>query len=257
MEPHRCHPEQSEGSPSILRGRSFAVYAAQDDTESQQSAYHTGWSMLPEDRRRFHRLRLSKPILAVARGNNVLILDLGVAGAFLEHYGAAESGERFRLAFRWQGDDIEFECEVVRSVVVRAADKGGYTVSHTGVRFLEAIGDSAERLKDFIATFIGKVLAAQKANAAGEITPSATVLENLGHARRMRTSGFLSYRLKEGKWWCIPTTSPKQPADGFTVAAYEDEEEVQTLCETYERADEEGRELIRMVAELSAMGAKK
>jgi hypothetical protein len=213
--------------------------------------------MLPEDRRQFQRLRLSKPILAIARGNNVLVLDLGIAGAFIEHYGTAATGERFRLTFRWQGDDIEFECEVVRSVVVRAADAGGYSVSHTGVRFLEPVGDSAERLKDFIATFIGHVLAAQKANAAGEITPSATMLEQLGHARRMRTSGFLSYRLKDGKWWCIPTHSAKQPSDGFTVAAYEDEEEVQTLCETYERADDEGRRLIRMVAELSAMGTAK
>ncbi len=27
-----CHPERSEGSPSFLRGGSFAVFAAQDDT---------------------------------------------------------------------------------------------------------------------------------------------------------------------------------------------------------------------------------
>ena len=102
--------------------------------------------MLPEDRRRFQRLRLSKPILAIARGNNVLILDLGIAGAFIEHYGTAEPGARFRLSFRWQSEDIAFDCEVVRSVTVRAGEKGGYAVSHTGVRFLEAVGDSAERL---------------------------------------------------------------------------------------------------------------
>ena len=42
----------------------------------------------------------------------VLVLDLGIAGAFIEHYGTAATGERFRLTFRWQGDDIEFECKV-------------------------------------------------------------------------------------------------------------------------------------------------
>ncbi|HEX2121593.1 MAG TPA: PilZ domain-containing protein, partial [Thermoanaerobaculia bacterium] len=208
-------------------------------------------------RRRFQRLRLSKPILASARGNNVLILDLGIAGAFLEHYGRAEPGERFRLAFRWQGEDVEFGCEVVRSVIVREyGGDGRSAVSHTGVRFVEDVGHSRERLKDLIATFVGRVLAAQKANAAGE--PSGeTVLAQLGHARRMRTAGFHSYRLKDGRWWCIPTQSPAQPNDGFTVAAYEDEEEIQTLCRTYEQSDEEGRRLIRLVAELSVMSAKK
>ena len=43
---------------------------------------------------------------------------------------------------------------------------GKSTVSHTGVRFVEAVGESEGRLQDLIATFVGRVLAAQKANAA-------------------------------------------------------------------------------------------
>jgi hypothetical protein len=214
--------------------------------------------MSSEDRRRFQRLRLTKPILGRARDNNVLILDLGVGGAFLEHHGTAIPGERLRLLFRWQSEDVELECEVVRSTVVRGYGSDAKSaVSHTGVRFLEAVGDSAERLKDLIATFVGRVLAAQKANAAGE-APSidTSMLEQLGHARRTRTHGYSTYRLKDGKWWCIPTQSPEQPADGFTVPAYEDEEEVQTLCRTYEQSDDEGRRLIRLVAELSVMSGK-
>lgn len=213
--------------------------------------------MLPDDRRKFQRLRLSKPILGTARGNNVLILDIGIAGAFLEHYGRVEPGERLQLAFRWQGEDVEFGCEVVRSVVVREyGGDGKSAVSHTGVRFIDAADDARERLKDLIATFVGRVLAAQKSNAAGE-SGGETVLAQLGHARRMRTAGFYSYRLKDGKWWRIPTQSPVQPNDGFTVAAYEDEEEIQTLCRTYEQSDDEGRRLIRLVAELSVMSTPK
>ncbi len=213
--------------------------------------------MLPDDRRQFQRLSLSKPIQAVARGNSALILDLGITGCLLEHYGTATPGERLSLSFRWMGNNIEFECEVARSQVVR--QPGGdstSTVSHTGVRFLEPVGDSAEQLRDLIATFVGRVLAAQKANAAG--TPSETViLENLGHARRTRTTGYISHRFRDGRWWRIPTRSAIQPVDGFTVAAYEDDDEVNTLCGAYERADEEGRRLIRLVAELSVMSAQK
>jgi hypothetical protein len=217
--------------------------------------------MLPDDRRQFQRLSLTKPILAVARGSSALILDLGVAGALIEHYGESVPGERLQLSFRWRGQPIEFGCEVVRSEVMR--DKGGdhiHTVSHTGLRFLKPVGDSEELLKDLIATFVGRVLAAQRANAAGEsisLDAGETVLEQLGHARRTRTTGYVSHRLREGKWWRIPTKSPVQPSDGFTVAGYEDDEEVAALCSAYEGADDEGRRLIRLVAELSVLSANK
>jgi len=164
------------------------------------------------------------------------------------------------LLFRWMGNDVDLACEVVRSEVVRPV--GGdhlNPVSHTGVQFIGAKAAALELLKDLIATQVGRVLAAQRANAAGEwmsLDAGDMVLEDLGRARRMRTSGYVSYRLKDGKWWRIPTRSTVQPDDGFTVAAYEDEEEVHTLCAAYERANEESRRLIRLVAELSVLSAK-
>ena len=206
-----------------------------------------------DDRRTFQRLKLTKPILATAAGGNALVLDIGIAGAMLEHYGSPDPGDRFNLTFRWQGETVEFVCEVVRTSVVRTGSDGSSPVSHTGVKFIEAVGDSEERLQDLMATFVGRVLAAQKANAAGESRDvHPTILEQLGDARRSRTPGFVCYRLKGDIWWRIPTTSPAQPVDGFTVAASEDEEEIEALCETYAAADDEGRQLIRLVAELSA-----
>lgn len=214
--------------------------------------------MVSNDRREFQRLRLAKPILALMDGQSALILDIGVAGAFLEHYGALESGDRFRLVFRWRGQDVTFECEVARSAVVRSPGGDGQSVvSHSGVRFVEAVGDSQDRLQDMMATFVGKVLAAQKANASGTVDIAGdAILGQLGEARRLRSRGYLSYRQKGNAWWRVPTDSPEQPADGFTVAAYEDEEELEMLCRTYEQADEEGRNLIRLVAELSALSVK-
>lgn len=216
--------------------------------------------MVSDDRRKFQRLELSKPILGTMRGENALVLDIGMSGALIEHYGEAGHGERFHLSFRWQGEDVEFECEVARSTIMRKpGGDGKSTVSHTGVRFVEPVGQSEARLQDLIATFVGRVLAAQKANAAAEGRESAgaTILANLGEARRARTRGFLSYRLKGETWWRVPSESPEQPLDGFTVAAYEDEDEIETLCRTYEASDEEGRRLIRLVAELSALNARR
>jgi len=208
--------------------------------------------MVADDRRRFQRLRLSKPILALMQGHNVLILDIGMNGAFIEHHGAVTPGDRFNVAFRWQGQDIEYVCEVARTSVVRDGDELRNAVSHTGLRFIEPVGESEDLLQDLIATFIGKVLAAQKANASGDAT-HATILAQIGEARRSRTRGFISFRLKDDNWWRVPTSSSKQPVDGFTVAAHEDDDELEKLCSAYAQGDEETRRMIRMVAELSTM----
>jgi hypothetical protein len=217
--------------------------------------------MVADDRRKFQRLELQKPILATMRGQNALILDIGMAGALVEHYGEAQHGDRFPLVFRWHGEDVPLDCEVVRSTVSRPVGGDGQSiVSHTGVRFIDPTGGAADRLQDLIVTFVGRILSAQKANAAGELGRSAgeTILATLGEARRARTRGFVTYRLKDNTtWWRIPAEGPEQPADGFTVAAWEDEDELEALCDTYKAADEEGRRLIRMVAELSVHNARR
>jgi hypothetical protein len=207
--------------------------------------------MHPNDRRIFQRLRLPRPILGTLDGQNALILDLGVIGAFVEHYGVTTRMKRSRLQFQWQGQTIEIVCDVARTEVVRRS--GTKALSHTGLRFVEAIGDSEERLHDLIASFVGKMLAAQKANAEG-ITHDDNELKlvDIGGARRVRVHGLMRYRLRADRTWVRDLTSDRrQPPDGFTVAAYEYETDLEALCLAYEAADAEGRAMIRLVSELS------
>jgi len=209
--------------------------------------------MIKNDRREFQRLRLAKPILGTMDGGSALILDVGVGGAFIEHYGATEPGSKFHLSFRWHGEEVTFLCEVTRTTVIRSpAGDGRSVVSHTGVRFLEGVGEASGRLQDMMATFVGRVLAGQRANAHGSRNAESISLSDLGGAHRARSRGFATYRFDGETWTREVTASAAQPPDGFTVAAFEDEEELQTLCLAYETADEQGRNLIRLVAELSA-----
>jgi hypothetical protein len=211
--------------------------------------------MVAEDRRDFQRLRLSKPILAMMDGQNALILDIGVSGAFIEHYGEPKVGDRFMLLFRWKGTDVEFVSEVAHTTVIRTS--GVNVVSHSGMRFVKPVDQAEARLNDMMGTFVGKVLAAQKANAGATEPIDSIALVDLGGARRSRTRGYITYRLNNGTWKRNVSNSPLQPPDGFTVAGYEDEQDLATLCNAYEQADEEGRRLIRMVSELSARTVKK
>jgi hypothetical protein len=204
-------------------------------------------------------MKLAKPLMAMVDGQNALVLDIGMAGAFVEHHGEVVPDARFTLVFRWHGEDVEYVCEVAHTEVVRESVGGVSAVSHTGVQLLKAIGDSESRLEDMMATFVGRILAAQKVNARG-LTNGADgeiILARLGEARRVRTGGFATYRFNKGQWQRKVGSSPHQPTDGFTVAAYEDEEELEELCRAYEIADEEGRRLIQLVAELSVLSVKK
>ena len=206
------------------------------------------------ERREFQRLKLAKPILGMMDGRSALILDIGIGGAFVEHRGRANEGMRFRLTFKFQGADITFEAEVVRSSVIREGGDDGI-VSHSAVQFTKAHGDSDAMLEKMMGTFVGQLLAAHRANASAE--SGAAILSQLGQARRDRSRGLKRYRWNGKAWGHSATDDRKQPQDGFTVAAYEDEEELATLCQAYEAADEEGRRLIRLIAELSVRSATK
>jgi hypothetical protein len=211
----------------------------------------------PEDRRQFQRLKLPRPILAsIDGGDSALLLDVGVAGAFVEHHGTMQPGANFTLSFRWQDDELDFMCEVARSRVVRPAVDGEGIVSHTGVRFVDASAKSQQKLQEMMAVFVRRLIDAQRANAGGD-HESERILGTMGEARRTRSRGYVCYELVDGVWRHEATSSARQPPHGFTVPAFEDDDEIATLCKTYEKADEEGRNLIRLVAELSTAGVKK
>ncbi len=207
--------------------------------------------MIEKDRRRFQRLRLARPILGTLDNESALILDIGLGGAYVEHHGARRVDDGVTLAFRWQGEEISIRAEIARTRVV------GDKTSQSGIVFLESSGPGIERLQNMMATFVGRILAAQRANASADVDQAGAILYQLGDARRSRSRGFIAYLFDGKSWTCRPTQMPDQPRSGFTVAAYEDEDEIETLCRTYEQTDEEGRRLIRLVAELSANAAKR
>ena len=211
--------------------------------------------MSGHERREGQRLKLSRPILGSIAGRGALILDLGLGGAFLEHYGIGERGDQLVLEFPWEGIPLEFLSEVAHSVQVRVASDGS-PVSHTGVKFLEAVGDAGKRLEDLVATFVARVIAAERANAGALVSDAGSFLLDIGHARRTRTRGFVTFQFAGENWSRVASASSLQPRNGFTVPAHEDEEQLALLCDAYIRADEQGRDLIRMMAELSGRSVR-
>ncbi len=192
----------------------------------------------PEERREFQRLTLNPPIPGTLGKIPVSIVEIGVLGARVQHTDALDS-EYPEIHFSHAGKEIAIKCEVVRTSGVK----------QSGVRFLAAIGESGERLRDMLGTLVTKEIDRRRTSPGRDPLPSHTV--DGDKTVRGADAGFLSYRFENGRWNKRSVFLPEQPSTGFTVARSSDSEEIHRLCRVYEASDEEGRRLIRLFAELS------
>lgn len=215
------------------------------------------------ERREFQRLKLADPISGRFGTRSVRILELGVPGARIEHEGPIKSNSADVLVFPWDAESIEIEAEVVRSVISKSSPSlvgdaehpaaGAHAIYQSGLQFLNAVGFSGQMLRRLLADAVRRLLETRRIQMAALQESKASVEDD--ETLRTRSFGFLSYTLEDGVWRKRRMFLPDQPEIGFTVSAGEDKEELQRICRAYEQADEEGRRLIRLFAELSVSEA--
>lgn len=212
-------------------------------------------SDVPEERRRFQRLDLPAPIPGLFDGTAVRIADIGLVGVLIEHEGPLEVDRTGTLSLSWEGHELSFECRVVH----HTAPPGAPTF-HSGLEIVAAHGNSDALLRMLIAASVARIVAAQEANAFGaremNWLDNDRTLTAVGSARKASLSGFITWRFVDGAWKKAASLLPDQPKDGFTVPAWEEEEQIAHLCRSYEEANEEGRQFLRILAELSISEAR-
>ena len=194
----------------------------------------------PEERREFQRLQLKHPLPATLGGAQAKLLEIGILGARLEHADPVTS-DFAELRF----NDVAMKCELVRR------NKPTPAGLESAVRFLAAMGDSGDRLRDFLAGLVMHELDFRRTH------PGSVEVQTVDGDVTVRGSdaGFVCYRFENGSWTRRRVFLPEQPAVGFTVARGEESSELQRLCRVFEASDEEGRRLIRLFAELSVSDA--
>ena len=171
---------------------------------------------------------------------------MSVLGILIAHEGKIAAGTNHELAIDWEGTQLEFSCRVIRSTLWRLAKSAGErSIYHSGLRIMEAQGDSSLRLRELLAERIIRALEEQKANARG-IPPLAAYMYQPGKGELYRRC-----ELIDGVWRKSETIRPQQPANGFTISADVDPAHVEILCRTWEMTTAEGRRLTQMLAELS------
>ncbi|HUP47207.1 MAG TPA: PilZ domain-containing protein [Thermoanaerobaculia bacterium] len=198
--------------------------------------------LVGEERREFQRLRIDPPIPATFGKRAVSVVEVGILGARVRHADAIpeEYGE---LRFTSGGNEVVLRCEVVRRT-------GEAPSLESGIRFLAAVGESGDRLRELLARLVAHEFEVRRNLPKHSIPVEATV--DGDKTVRGRDAGFLCYRLeKNGHWERHRAFLPEQPATGFTVARWVEPAEIKRLCQVYEAADKEGRRLIQLFAELS------
>ena len=198
-----------------------------------------------KERRRYEHLTLPRPVPARYGSEKVFVLDLSINGARVAHQNARLEAQSDRIRFEWQGFELAFDAEVLRTST-EPTKIGTSLVWESGLFFFDTVGDSENNIRELIADQIMRVLDERKANARG-IPPIAATYIKTGS----KTGGYVTWRLVGGTWKSAPSQTPDQPLDGFTVSANESSDQVQMLCTTYQNSDLEGRKMIRKMAELS------
>lgn len=225
--------------------------------------------------RRVQRIHLAQPIVARLGAWKVVLVDLSILGARVEHQAPLVTGSHARLVFVWDGQEIVAECRIARSRLERfSVGADGMTVYHSGLEFDAVDKEATQALKQMIGAFISRALEEQKLNArgilpqhdptrmpifrrGGQISANQSDMAEaageslLPTARLLKDSGYVCHQLEGSRWRKKRTHDPAQPHEGFTISALEEASQVDLLCDAYKRSDRDGRRLIQLFAELS------
>ena len=106
----------------------------------------TPQSEKPEDRRRFHRIRLDVPLAAHLRDVAVNLVDLSLNGARVISDARFTPGGDTELVFDWNDRAVQVVCEVVRCTLYSFAKAPGEkSLTKTG-QFVMAFGGGGTAL---------------------------------------------------------------------------------------------------------------
>jgi hypothetical protein len=150
------------------------------------------------------------------------------------------------VSFEWEGQPIELQCQVTDNTLFRLAKSTEEkSVYHAGLHITDGTAESRQVLRQLVADCVARALDEQKANARGIPATAAQIFQS------GKGTDFIRCELVDGTWRRTTTNRPEQPANGFTISAEEDHDQIEMLCQTFQNADAAGRKLIQTMAEMS------
>lgn len=212
-----------------------------------------------DNRRRAERVRLVMPRAARLGVLNVVLSDVSIAGAGIQHHVQVAPNTVLPLVFRWEKQNLEVGCRLVRSrLELFTRGDSSLRVYHSGVEFIEN-DDHRHTVRDVIAVRVARALDRQIADAHATEPLDVPASDSSGGINLNMLfplftpagRGYVRCTYERGRWRRELVNTPDQPENGFTISAHESPEEIDLLCKTYGTALHEERRLIRIFAQLS------
>src|SRR5436189_5858355 len=101
--------------------------------------------------RRVQRIHLAQPLVARLGAARVVLIDISLLGARIEHHTPLMAGSHTRVSFRWEDEEITADCRIVRSRLERfSVGADGLTIYHSGLEFNSMDASSGPALKRMV-----------------------------------------------------------------------------------------------------------
>ena len=198
-----------------------------------------------EEHRRVQRVTLMHPLVGMADGERVYVVDASLTGVRMLHARLFRPQAGCSVAFSWDGKPIQLEGNV-RWTKPRVgwgdASRSSY---QSGVEIATIRPQAHFTLQELVESHIERALDERKANARG-IPPIVVQSVQSG-----RTSTYARHELVGGGWRKTITGDPAQPTSGFTVSVQHTHDEVEMLRAAYVSADPTMRGVIQRMAQIS------
>lgn len=202
----------------------------------------------PADRRRAERVHLEEPIDAHVDVDDVVIIEVGLLGAKIEHNEPLPH-DASRLSFFWRGEEITYEIRVAHTDDFDSTLGG--KLFRSGLEFISPVGKSDHTLREMLVVQVQRLIETQKANARGERSDDGVMFVRQEVTDATPESQYIVLRYIDNKWERFTSSSSQQPKDGLTVSASLPDQEVEMLMEQFAKADATQRHLLKAMAEAS------
>lgn len=198
----------------------------------------------------------------------VMLIDYSPDGLLLEHYRPVEPNAQAVFLLEWEGERVAVLCRVVQCEKFPVSFGSSFTVYRSSAMFVDRDATLQSKISRMIEARHRSSITLQLENASGrhhssEVQPlfrnglvTVDTQSRLKPVAESRPEEYLRMSWSGRSWATVCTGDPTQPENGFTVDAEEPSQQVQRLCEAYEKTSAEGRSLIRAQARLSLEGRK-
>lgn len=203
----------------------------------------------PDANRRSPRIQFATPLLGLAGGFPVRILDLGMQGAGIEH--SAPLALKSRCLLETNDHTLSVRARVTHTNIHRFPSDDQPGLYQSGLEFADLTINQMKSIDEIIVAMVRQTILDWEANATGGRRSELETVRNRSSRISSPPRGYLWCRSVGKTWERTLTRDPNQPIDGFAVCDDEPVDQIELLERAYEHNDDGGRHVLRLMAHLA------